>query len=210
MQNKVFLATLGINLLFLASGCLELGFSLVVRSQMNGPSKDGQDAVRNLVYQTFPLTAGIANGITTLALFIFTLVALMLPTRGWLKTTGYLITLCALFTLCLGVYVWVLTLRLKSEFFPTYLQQDPTVQSLIQTSVRITLSLPLRPKLDTLTRLVTSSNAAGTTTLPRQPLSLTRRVPRPRLLPCCVAAEQPFPAFPTSSSTASLLPSLAS
>lgn len=136
MANKVFTTTLGISLLFLASGCLELGFSLVVRNMMSNRPESGQEAVRNLLYQMFPLTAGIANGAATLATFAFTLLGLMSPMRSWLKAGGYLITMCGLFTLCLGVYLWIMTLRLKDGFFPTYLELEPGVQSLVQQSVR--------------------------------------------------------------------------
>ncbi|KIE00260.1 tetraspanin, partial [Metarhizium majus ARSEF 297] len=136
MASKVFTTTLGISLLFLASGCLELGFSLVVRNMMDSRPESGQEAVRNLLYQMFPLTAGIANGAATLATFAFTLLGLMSPMRSWLKAGGYLITLCGLFTLCLGVYLWIMTLRLKDGFFPTYLELEPGVQSLVQQSVR--------------------------------------------------------------------------
>lgn len=136
MPNKVFLTTLGINLLFLGTGILELAFSLVVQNQMTAKAQDGQEAVRNLLYQMFPLTAGIVNGAIIMATFAFTLLGLMTPMRSWLKAGGYLITFCGLFTLCLGVYLWIMTLRLKDGFFSTYLEQEPTVQSLIQQSVR--------------------------------------------------------------------------
>ncbi|EFY93077.1 tetraspanin [Metarhizium acridum CQMa 102] len=135
MANKVFSTTLGISLLFLASGCLELGFSLAVRSMMDNKPESGQEAVRNLLYKMFPLTAGIVNGAATLAIFAFTLLGLLSPMRSWLKAGGYLINLCGLFTLCLGVYLWIMTLRLKDGFFPTYLELDPSVQSLVQQSV---------------------------------------------------------------------------
>ncbi|KAG5912729.1 hypothetical protein E4U42_001943, partial [Claviceps africana] len=45
---------------------------------------------------------------------------------------GYLVTLCALFSLCLGVYLWVMTLRLKDGFLATYLDLEPWEQSLLQ------------------------------------------------------------------------------
>ncbi|OAQ68502.1 tetraspanin [Pochonia chlamydosporia 170] len=134
MPNKVFTTTLGINALFLASGCLELGFSLVVQNQMTKAPQDGQEAVRNLLYKMFPLTAGIINGAITIGVFAFTLLGLMTPKRSLLKAGGYLITICGVFTLCLGVYLWIMTLRLKDGFFGTYLEQEPSVQSLIQQS----------------------------------------------------------------------------
>lgn len=135
MPNKVFLAALAVDIVFLATGCLELGFCLVVRSQMNNAAQDGQEAVRNLLYQSFPLTAGIVNAAFIIAAFVFTLPGLISPMRGWLKFGGYMVTVCGLFTLCVGVYLWVMTLRVKESFFPTYVAQDPTVQQLMQESV---------------------------------------------------------------------------
>lgn len=136
MPSKVFLATLVASVLFVASGAIELGFSVIVGNQIHNIPKDGKEATRNLLYQRFPLTVGIVNGAFILATFFFMLPGLMSNSRGWLKSGGYMITVCGLFTLCVGVYLWVMTLRIKEDFFSTYLAQDPNVQSLIQTSVR--------------------------------------------------------------------------
>lgn len=57
------------------------------------------------------------------------------PTRGWLKISGYLTTFCGLFSLILGVYLWVLTLTTKNDFGKTWNVQDPRVQELMQTAV---------------------------------------------------------------------------
>ena len=135
MPNKVFLAALAADVVFLLTGCLELGFCLVVRSQMNNSPQDGQEAVRNLLYQDFPLIAGIVNAAFIIAAFVFTLPGLISPMRGWLKVGGYMVTSCGLYTLCVGVYLWVLTLKVKDSFFPTYAAQDPAVQLLMQDSV---------------------------------------------------------------------------
>ncbi|EGX95021.1 tetraspanin [Cordyceps militaris CM01] len=134
MPDKVLLATLAINILFLATGALELGFCLVVQGLLGQEPVDGREAVRHLLYREFPLDAGIANASIILATFVFTLVGLASKGRSVLKLSGYLIAFCAIFTLCLGVVLWVMTLRVKETFYPTYLDQDPSVQSAIQTS----------------------------------------------------------------------------
>lgn len=103
---------------------------------MNKVPQDGEEATRNLLYQRFPLAAGIANGALVIIAFALSLPGLLMPLRGWLKASGYMVTLCGLFTLCVGVYLWVMTLNLKDEFFDTYLDQEPKVQDLIQTRVR--------------------------------------------------------------------------
>ncbi|KAM5346915.1 hypothetical protein ACJ41O_009920 [Fusarium nematophilum] len=134
MVNKVFLATVFADILFLGSGVLELVFSLVVRSQMNDVSLDGEQATRNLLYQRFPFTAGIVNAVFILVTFAATLPGLVMPARSILKVSGYMVTLCAIFTMCVGVFLWVMTLKIREQFFDIYLAQEPEVQSLIQGS----------------------------------------------------------------------------
>ncbi|GAO14531.1 hypothetical protein UVI_02032420 [Ustilaginoidea virens] len=136
MTTKVFAATLGLNVLFLATGCLQLAFSLVAQSRMDSEPPDGRKALRNLLYQKLPLTAAVVNGALVLATFVFTLLGLVTPRKGALKMGAFLVILCGLFTLGLGAHLWIMTLRLRDAFFPTYLDLDPAVQSLIQQSVR--------------------------------------------------------------------------
>lgn len=136
MTNKVFLATVAADVLFLASGLMELIFSIVVRGQMNDTPTNGHEATLNLLYQRFPLTAGIVNASFILLTFVAIIPGLFMPTRGILKIGGYMVTFCAIFTLCVGVFLWVMTLRVRGDFTSIYAAQDPAVQSLIQTSVR--------------------------------------------------------------------------
>lgn len=133
-NNKVFFATVAADGLFLAAGIMELVFSLVVRSQMNDVPTDGEQATRNLLYQRFPLAAGIVNAAFILLTFVATLPGLFMPARGILKVGGYMVTFCAIFTMCVGVFLWVMTLRIREEFLAVYVAQDPSVQGLIQTS----------------------------------------------------------------------------
>jgi hypothetical protein len=135
MPDKVFVATLVANLLFLASGAMELGFSIAANNVMNKAPTDGQDATRHLIYQRMPLTVGIVNAIFILVTFLFSIPALALVKRGLLKICGYMITVCGVFTLAVGLYLWIMTLRLKETFEPVYEDQTSTIQSLVQTSV---------------------------------------------------------------------------
>lgn len=137
MPDKVLLTTLAINVIFLATGAIQLGFCLIVQGLIGKATTDGREAVRHLLYAEFPLTAGIANASIILATFVFTLPGLVSKGRSWLKISGYLISICAVFTLCLGVVLWVMTLQIKNHFFPTYLDQEASIQSAIQTSVRL-------------------------------------------------------------------------
>lgn len=80
------------------------------------------------------------------ATFALTLPAIAMPTRGWLKLSGYFVTFNALFSVILGLYLWIITLRTKETFSPVWNAQTPAVQNLMQTTVRTFLSsaVPIR------------------------------------------------------------------
>lgn len=71
-----------------------------------------------------------------IAAFAFTLPAIAIPTRGWLKVSGYMIVVNAIFSTILGLYLWILTLRTKETFSAVWDAQTPQVQDLMQTTVR--------------------------------------------------------------------------
>lgn len=68
--------------------------------------------------------------------FAFTLPAIAMPTRGWLKLSGYMLVVNAVFSVILGLYLWILTLRTKETLSPLWNAQPPKVQDLMQTTVR--------------------------------------------------------------------------
>lgn len=70
------------------------------------------------------------------AAFAFTLPAIAIPTRGWLKLSGYMVVVNAIFSVILGLYMWILTLRTKETFSPVWNAQTNQVQDLLQTTVR--------------------------------------------------------------------------
>lgn len=63
-----------------------------------------------------------------------------MPTRGWLKLSGYFIVINAIYSVILGLFMWIQTLRTKERFSPIWNVQTAQVQDLMQTSVR---SLPM-------------------------------------------------------------------
>ncbi|KAL7792632.1 hypothetical protein V8C37DRAFT_380118 [Trichoderma ceciliae] len=134
MPDKLLVTTLVADMLFLASGAIELGFCIAAMNLKDRAPIDGQDATRHLIYQRFPLTVGVVNAVLVLVTFVLTIPALALVKRNLLKICGYTITLCGVFTLAVGLYLWIMTLRLKETFEPIYADQDSTIQSLVQTS----------------------------------------------------------------------------
>lgn len=134
MVNKILLATAVADILFLITGAAQLAFALIVKNVMNEESVEGMQAARNLLYQRFPLQAGIINAIIIFVTFVITLPGLITPARSWLKLSGILITVCGLFTLCIGIFLWILTLRTKEDFLAIWIAQPPAVQDLMQTA----------------------------------------------------------------------------
>ncbi|KAI1815383.1 tetraspanin [Poronia punctata] len=126
MVNKTLAAYIGLDFLFLATGAIILGFSIVVRNscfddELSGENDDGVEVARDLLYREFPFSAGIGNGIFTFLAFVTTLPGLMIittnkPRRGWLKFAGFLISVNAVYTLILGLQLWMFTLRIGETF----------------------------------------------------------------------------------------------
>lgn len=132
MVNKVLAAFVGIDILFAATGALILGFSVIVRNTCFEAPTDGEMAARDLLYQQFPFSAGIGNGIFTFIAFVCTLPALATNSRTWLKAAVFFIVVDAIFSLVIGLELWILTLRIKETFAGIWLEQSPEVQSLMQ------------------------------------------------------------------------------
>ncbi|CAK7208956.1 hypothetical protein SBRCBS47491_000273 [Sporothrix bragantina] len=136
MANKVLVAYVAADILFVVMGAIMLGFSVIVKNILaeNKTPTDGAEAVRNLLYSKFPLTAGIVNAIFYFVTFLFTIPAIVMPTRGWLKFSGYMVLVTALFSLIIGLDLWILTLSVKEQFTPIWSAQTSQVQDLMQTA----------------------------------------------------------------------------
>ncbi|KAI6602090.1 hypothetical protein ACKVWC_010890 [Pyricularia oryzae] len=136
MANKILVAYIFADFLFVLMGALMLGFSIVVGNVRDEVPTEGNQAARNLLYQKFPLTAGIVNAIFIFITFLLTIPALSTPARGWLKMSGYLVVVNALFSLVIGLFLWIMTLKTRDDLFPIWVQQTPQVQSLMEVSFK--------------------------------------------------------------------------
>jgi len=133
-MNKVQLAYVIADGLFLLMGVFMLAFSVIVQNIQFEVPTEGRQAARNLLYQRFPLTVGIVNSVFIFVAFLFTIPGLITPARGWLKLGGWMTTICGMFSLILGLYLWILTLKTKEDFAPLYFAQPPEIQELMQTA----------------------------------------------------------------------------
>ncbi|KAI1493317.1 hypothetical protein F5X96DRAFT_666822 [Biscogniauxia mediterranea] len=134
MVSKVLAAFIAVDGLFVSMGAIMLGFSVIVQQTCFDPPTEGTEAARDLLYQRFPFSAGIANAVITFIVFLTTLPAITTNNRSWLKVAGYLVVVDAVFTLIIGVDLWIVTLRLKNTFFEIWVSQTPQVQDLMQTA----------------------------------------------------------------------------
>ena len=56
MVNRILLVYVFADILFVAMGALELGFSVIVNNIKDDVADNGMQVARNLLYQRFPLT----------------------------------------------------------------------------------------------------------------------------------------------------------
>ena len=136
MANKIQLAYLVADGLFLLMGVFILAFSVIVNSIKDEIPSNGRQAARNLLYQGFPLTAGIVNAVFIFVTFAVTLPGLATSSRKWIKLASYLSVVCLVFSMVLGLFLWVQTLKLREDFAPLFAAQSNDVKSLMQVEVR--------------------------------------------------------------------------
>lgn len=61
MANKILLAYIGADGLFVIMGAIMLGFSVIVQNDAFTTPTEGMQAARNLFYQKFPLTGMLCS-----------------------------------------------------------------------------------------------------------------------------------------------------
>lgn len=104
---------------------------------------------------TDSLIAGVVNAIFIFVTFLLSLPALFLPmNRGWLRAQGWLVVVCATFTLGLGIAVWVDTLQTRAELGEIWQRESPLIQSLLQQKVRTIKSDSRQYQCMTTTRML--------------------------------------------------------
>lgn len=139
MANKILLTTSVATLAFLLSGVLILAFTLLAQRTVSSTPTEGKAVIRNILYSQMPLTTGLVNAGFIFLTFLLTLPGLLMQsTRGWLKLSGYAVAFCAVFTMCVGVYLWVMTLKVGEDLEGVYAGLESDVQELVQTSVSAT------------------------------------------------------------------------
>jgi hypothetical protein len=135
MANKIQITYLVADGLFLLMGVFIIGFSVIVNNIRDEDPSNGRQAARNLLYQGFPLTAGIVNAVFVFITFMVTLPGLATTSRKWIKLAGYMAEVCANFSMILGLYLWIFTLKTRGDFAPLFAAQPENIKSLMPSEV---------------------------------------------------------------------------
>lgn len=152
MRDNILLTYVIVDLLFVVSGGLLLIFALETES-MTTDAPTVTTVARNLLLMQCPLSgpssnfikiengfnklvAAIGNAVLIFVTFLVSVPAMVMPmTRGWLKLHGYMVVVCAVFTLILGLSIWFETLKTRSRLATIWNNQPAATQSLIQQEV---------------------------------------------------------------------------
>ncbi|KAL5118978.1 hypothetical protein ACEQ8H_003107 [Pleosporales sp. CAS-2024a] len=132
MPTKLMMVFVAMDFLFAGCGGLVLGFSLISEQSLrNAPTVN--NVAQNLLLGQCPLTAGVVNAIFIFVTFLLSLPALFLPTnRGWLRLQGWLVVICAIYTLSVGLAIWIETLQTRRNLSFMWGREKPMSQSLLQ------------------------------------------------------------------------------
>lgn len=118
--------------LFLGTGIMiAIATVLWMREMSSAPTTSS--VARLILISHFPMQALLANAIMIFVTAINSIPAMILPSsRTWLKFHGWLVVLCAIFTLILGLNEWLQTLTTRADLLTYWGQQPDNVQSLVQ------------------------------------------------------------------------------
>jgi hypothetical protein len=133
-KSKVLWAYALMDFLFVAMGVIMLSFCIIVPKQDKHMPTAGDQAVRQMLFEGFPFTAGIVNSVLIFVTFFITILGVATPQRRWLIVVTYMTTICGVFSLVIGLVLWGQTLQTKEDLEPMYLGLSSQVQDLIQTS----------------------------------------------------------------------------
>jgi len=131
-MNSVLTSYLVSDFIFLATGVLLIVAPVIWQREL--AAAPTQESVgRVLLLQRCPLPAVMANGVLVIISFILSLPAFAVPTsRTWLKLHSWMIGVCLIITLCLGLNEWIQTLTMRANLEVIWGHQSHVTQSMLQ------------------------------------------------------------------------------
>jgi len=131
MADKILLTFLVLDVLFVLSGGLILATCLVFKDGRNNMMSS--DPATDLLLSQTPLTAATVNAVIIFLTFLSSIPSfLMTKNRGFLRLHSWLLILCAIITLAIGLEIWFSTLKTRSNLNNLWALQTPQEQTLLQ------------------------------------------------------------------------------
>ncbi|KAE8557300.1 hypothetical protein EYB25_002007 [Talaromyces marneffei] len=130
--DKILLSYVGANFLFMAGGIMLLVGSLLFTQNMNStPTLDSAPTI--LLLKLVPEKVALVNAIIVFATCSLALPSLIVrDSRLWFQLQGWLVIVSGVFTLVIGLIIWIETLRTRASLNTSWGQQTSAVQSLLQ------------------------------------------------------------------------------
>ncbi|KAL0636068.1 hypothetical protein Q9L58_004974 [Maublancomyces gigas] len=132
MVNSVVISYVVSDFIFLATGVMLIAASLIWQKEL-ASEPTTESVARFLLLKHAPLTAVTVNGALVVFAFVVSLPTFALPTsRTWLKAHGWLVMICAVFTLVVGLNEWLQTLTTRANLSTIWGEQTAATQSILQ------------------------------------------------------------------------------
>ncbi|RAO64945.1 uncharacterized protein BHQ10_000957 [Talaromyces amestolkiae] len=130
--DKILLSYAGANFLFMAGGIILLVGSLLFSQAVNStPTMNSAPSI--LLLKMVPEKVALVNAIIVFATFLLALPSMIMrDSRLWLQLQGWLVIVSGVFTLVIGLIIWIETLRTRAALNTSWGQQTSAVQSLLQ------------------------------------------------------------------------------
>ncbi|KAL1955590.1 hypothetical protein VTO42DRAFT_8393 [Malbranchea cinnamomea] len=136
MLNKIVITYLIADGFLALCGGLILTSALISKFRLQQSQEQGQtidNVAQFLLLERSPLDIAVTNASAIFLTFVISIPAILLrQNRIWLKLHGWTVVLSALFTLCLGLYLWFQTLTTRTLAGKWWAEQGAQVQSLLQ------------------------------------------------------------------------------
>ncbi|KAL8721884.1 MAG: hypothetical protein Q9225_001520 [Loekoesia sp. 1 TL-2023] len=160
MLPKYLLSFLLADALFAATGGLLVAVVFISKSAMSAPNT--KNVAPNLLLAHTPLNGALADAGLIFLAFLTSIPGLIIKAnRTWFKVHSWMVLVCILVTLVIGLDIWFSTLKTRSNLAVMWQKESPQIQHLLQERVlRITGSLDM----NLITDHSFSFNAADTRT----------------------------------------------
>ncbi|KAI4186074.1 MAG: hypothetical protein LQ346_005765 [Caloplaca aetnensis] len=134
MVAKYLLPFLVANGLFAATGGLLVAVILISKAAMNVATTT--NVTPNLLLSHAPLNSALADAGLIFATFIVSVPGLVFRNkRTWLKVHSWMVLICILVTLVIGLNVWFSTLETRSNLGVVWQQETAQMKHLLQERV---------------------------------------------------------------------------